>query len=72
MQVQFHKANVEVHEVKDHLLSTMPIRVGAQLQKGLSPGHSSVITIDGEENIEEAYLPNPIHPYDHFIVAGFI
>lgn len=31
MQVQFHKAEVDVFEVKDHLMSTMPIKVGSEL-----------------------------------------
>ena len=68
MQVQFHKANVEVFEVKDHLISTMPF----QETSNFLSRRVSVIMVNGSDKVDNIYLPNPHHPYDHFIVAGLV
>ena len=83
MQVQFHKTNVDVKEIKDHIMSTMPVKTAQFLQDSAStPSLSnkisgrktkkSIFTVDGSDEIEKTFLPNPTHPYDHFIVVGFI
>ena len=72
MQVQFHKTDVEVCEIKDHLMSTQPILVEQVIKNFESGSKRSVFMINGSDKVEEVYLPNSDHPYDHFVVSGFI
>ena len=47
LQVQFHKAEVDTIDVKDHLMSTMPIKLGSDISEDWLPKKSSVIMVDG-------------------------
>lgn len=57
IQAQLHKADQRINEVKDHIVSTLPIT-----QHWLE-------LVDGNDSQREL-LPNDQHPFDHFIVKA--
>lgn len=57
IQAQLHKADLLVNEVKDHIITTLPIE------------SSWLEVIDGNDSKQEL-LPCEKHPYDHFVVKA--
>jgi hypothetical protein len=55
-QAQFHKAEVEVKESKDRIITTEPIEYG------------EIAYMGGEGKVDaHAFLPSNAHPYDHLL-----
>lgn len=59
-QAQYHKAELEVKESKDRIISTNNIAFG------------SVTYFTGEKADDKTYLPSHDHPYDHLVVFSEI
>ena len=55
MQAQFNKADKQVAESKDKILSTVPIREGR------------ITDISGKEVDGKSCVPSDAHPSDHFV-----
>jgi hypothetical protein len=60
-QAQFHKAELEVKESKDRIITTEVIE------------HGEVAYMGGEGKVDpHAYLPSNAHPYDHLLCVAAI
>ena len=57
IQAQIKKAGLKAEEVKDHIVSTLPIN------------QHWIELVNGNDSQREL-LPNNVHPYDHFIVKA--
>lgn len=59
-QAQFHKAEKEVKESKDRIISSCNIEYG------------EVMYLGGGKADEKSYLPSHDHPYDHLLCCARI
>ena len=57
IQAQLHKADIEVKEVKDHILTNIPIKLFSR-------------DLVNQQKVSSELLPSDCHPFDHFIVAA--
>ena len=49
-----------MEEIKDQLFSTLPLL------------KEKVVLVNGKKVVEDDYIPNSEHPYDHYIIEGEI
>ncbi len=64
VQLQTSKVNKIVIEAKDQIISTL------KMVKQQKPKKPWVGMLDGGESNEKVYLPNAMHPFDHFMVCS--
>lgn len=60
MQVQSAKAEKLVKELKDSIMTTLPMET------------RYVFTISGKEPGEKEFLPLDDHPFDHFLIFAVV
>jgi hypothetical protein len=59
-QAQYHKAEIEIKESKDCIISTLNIEYG------------DVSYLSGGKASNKSYLPSHDHPYDHLLCVARI
>jgi hypothetical protein len=59
-QAQYHKAEIEIKESKDRIISTLNIEYG------------EVRYLSGGKASDKSYLPSNDHPYDHLLCVARI